>query len=842
MFSYPQGGTGSAAPSAAVPQMYEGQPAPVVGAFGGSPASSHSIAGYGEVPVGNVQPAYGTADGREMQGWAGLDASAGQQAGVVDGVEETDPAYVEPDVRWSWGTYPVSWIDSVKLRVPLGCMYTPLRKPLHVLSAVPDKCSKCFGFINPFVSVDYPSQTWTCCLCGTRNMISNRYGGAVSPQYLPPVLQAGNETAEFVEFEGVPPNIVFLLLVDTCLDNEKELEGLKSCLQMVVERLPPEAYVCLITFSIAIQFHDLSGTFTAAPHSSFLRGSEEVKVEQLKSFIPNLEAYVQPLSACRTILTELIDDLERDPWPVPKTQRPLRCTGAALSAATSALEVFSPGRGSCILSFLSGACTVGPGMIVQPSRELMFRSHTDIKTHSSNSSLWFASCAFYDELMRRIVAQGHTFFCFCASLDQLGIAEMKQCIYCSGGVVLNAETWGQEPFRQSIRLLLNSAESLGDPLNESAPASLQYFALNATLDVITSPTWKVAGVIGQCVGTGKKNSSISNKEIGAGGTSQWTTGFVDTNTTYAIYFHASSAAGQPIGPFRYAQFITRYERGKEVRIRVTTVCHPQKDKPTKYEMIRSFDQETAVVLLAREAMHKTDSMPIADVVRWLDGHLINIVAEFGEKNPSGVEPPIKLPQELVFLPAFVYHLRRSGYLQLFNSSPDESAIIRLQLLKSNVQDSIIQIQPTLYRYRMDAPPQPVALDSSALQHDCIVLLDTFFEVLLHCGSTIAAWRNAGYAEQEDYAYFKEFLDVAMGDAETLVLNRAPVPRLIHVNQDDPDARILYNRINPSRSYNSMQDGFGAPGGQDNHDGDLIYTDDSSLQSFVNHLWKKAAAK
>lgn len=159
------------------------------------------------------------------------------------------------------------------------------------------------------------------------------------------------------------------------------------------------------------------------------------------------------------------------------------------------------------------------------------------------------------------------------------------------------------------------------------------------------------------------------------------------------------------------------------------------------------------MLLARQALHKADEMPIFDVLRWLDRTLVRLTSRFG-KYEVNVPQSLSLAQNFVLFPAFVYHLRRSGYLYVFNSSPDETAMRRLQLLKSNVVSSIVQIQPTLYRYNMSAPPAPVPLDSSAIQRDSVLLLDTFFEVLIHYGSTIAAWKKAGYAELEEYAYFK----------------------------------------------------------------------------------------
>lgn len=41
-------------------------------------------------------------------------------------------------------------------------------------------------------------------------------------------------------------------------------------------------------------------------------------------------------------LTDLLGELQRDPWPVPQGKRPLRSTGVALSVAVGLLEVTDP--------------------------------------------------------------------------------------------------------------------------------------------------------------------------------------------------------------------------------------------------------------------------------------------------------------------------------------------------------------------------------------------------------------------------------------------------------------------------------------------------------------------
>ncbi|GET93748.1 protein transport protein sec23-like protein [Leishmania tarentolae] len=739
------------------------------------------------------------------------------------GTVEEVPA--DTTARWSWSLYSMNRIDSARMVAPLGCLYSPLCSPCTQLHYAPTQCTVCGGVLNPYATLDPRSRTWGCPLCHTKNALPPQHQQA-NEYNLPLEMHPSSTTVEYVAHMPRRSPPTFVLVVDTCLDTDEELQGLRDFLLQALRMIPEYASVALITYGTTVNVHEIAGSATY-PRAMVLRGTQEMTVERLKVILPNPSRFVAPLLNCSAYVAELISSMSRDLWPVMKGHRPLRCTGAALSVAASLLQIVSPNTGSCILTFMSGVCTSGPGIVVDVSREKMIRVHADIRDETAAATYWSASCAFYEKLMHRIVAQGHSLNCFVASLDQFGLAEMKTCVQSSGGVVLNSESWLEEPFRLSLHQFFARRED----------GTLK-LGLNATMDVITSPTWKVQGVIGPCVGTGKMSASVAEYEIGLGGTCQWTTCQLDSTTTFAIYYDTANTQSSEAAknPLRYTQIVTRYEMGQEIRTRVTTLTLRQAQNPPIQDLVAAFDQETAAVLLAREAVHKTDSMPLFDVLRWLDRTVVRLVSRFGEYTKDRPDS-LRLPKEFVYFPAFMYHLRRSGYLQIFNSSPDETAFLRLQLLKSNVENSIVQIQPTLYSYRMDAPPQPVPLDSTAIQPDNVLLLDTFFEVLIHYGASIAAWKKAGYAEQEDYAYFKNFLEVPLADAHVLVDSRYPTPRLIDVCQDDPDARILYNRINPSRSYASTDGGtYGS------HEGELVYTDDASLQVFMQHLKKLAVAQ
>jgi len=727
--------------------------------------------------------------------------------------------------------------------VPLGCLLTPLGSPALEIHNEHVKCV-CGGILNSHCSVDHRSKTWGCPFCGTKNAFPAHYAN-MSEHSIPSELQKSNETVEYVPAPigtRAPPTFVFV--IDTCVDTANELEGLREYVLLALNRIPETANVALITYGATVQIHEICGA-TDFPKSLVLRGSSEATVAQLRSTfsvkqpagtqptpsVPPvlntqaLQKYVCNFASAEFTMTSLIEDLQMDLWPVPKDHRPLRCTGAALSAAASLLEIVSPGVGSCVYAFVSGVCTEGPGKVVDTSKECMIRGHTDIRDNTPAAKYHEGACTFYDTLMRRMVRQGHSLSVFSACLDQTGTAELKVCVQAAGGFILASDSWKQQPFRMSLNKFLKRKDD----------GNLE-IGLNATLDVVTSGSWKVMGVIGPCVGTGRKSSSVADSEIGMGGTCQWTTCMLETNSTFAVYFETTQPPPDATirrDPYRYVQFILKYEVGNQVRTRVTTLRHYIQEKTSFPDLATVFDQEAAAVLLARQAIHKTDNTPLFDVLRWLDRTVVRLVSRFGtytKDQPSS----LRLPMTFVHFPTFMFHLRRSAYLHVFNSSPDETAMLRLLLLRATCPDSVLMIQPTLYSYTMQAPPQPVPLDSSAILPDNILLLDTFFEVLIHHGETIGAWIKAGYHEKEDYAHFRQFLATPREDAKALVDSRYPTPRFLEVIKNEPNARILYNRVNPSRTHNSNADAqYG------NNPGELVYTDDAPLQVFMEHLKKLA---
>ena len=71
-----------------------------------------------------------------------------------------------------------------------------------------------------------------------------------------------------------------------------------------------------------------------------------------------------------------------------------------------------------------------------------------------------------------------------------------------------------------------------------------------------------------------------------------------------------------------------------------------------------------------------------------------------------------------------------------------------------------------------SPPQPVLLDATSVKPDVMLLMDTFFTLVVFHGATIAAWRDAGYQNQPEHANFKQLLEQPLDDAQNIIAGRS----------------------------------------------------------------------
>ncbi|KAJ8764595.1 hypothetical protein K2173_006467 [Erythroxylum novogranatense] len=766
-------------------------------------------------------------------------------------------------LRWSWNAWPTTKNQVSSLVIPLSIMCTPLMQSteLPVLPYEPLTCTACGAVLNPYARVDYQSRIWCCPFCYRKNAFPISYSG-IGETNLPAELFPTYSTVEYKidkidtkfsssshpsfgwanglssssgslssmaslgsprvsgvgEVRGLAPAFVFV--VDACTTVE-ELVALKNELLFVVEQLPQNALVGLVVFDSMVRVYDLC--FSECSKVVVFHGEREVSSEQIQMFlgihsskqqvgrmaVVQKQGFLLPICECEFNITTAIEEMCALAPLVPG-HRPQRCTGAAISVALGLLEGSSVNTGSRIMVFTSGPATLGPGTIVQSDLSDSIRTHRDLV--NGYTPLYTKSCNFYKRVSQRLSDASVVLDLFACSLDQVGAAELRVAVEKSGGFMMLGELFESEQFRKCLRHIFSRDEE----------GNLKMY-FDATIELVTTRDVKICGALGPCISLRKKNDLVSDRETGEGGTYIWKLGTLTNKTCIAFFFEVSDVKANPGSAF-FIQFVTRYRFGNMgIRKRVTTAARRWVGNKSP-DVTAGFDQEAAASVMARLAIHRAETCYARDVIRWLDDNLICFASKFGdyiEEDPSS----FRLSSNFSLFPQFMYYLRRSQFIDVFNSSPDETAFFHLMLNREGVVGSLIMIQPTLFQYSFEGPPVPVLLDVRSISPEVILLFDSYFCVVIHYGSKIAQWRKLGYQKDPKHENLRKLLEAPELDAEHLVTERIPVPKLIKCDQHSSQARFLLAKLNPSVTQNSKY----------TEGSEIILTDDLSLQDFLEHL-------
>ncbi|CUM65704.1 uncharacterized protein PRCAT00003352001 [Priceomyces carsonii] len=788
-------------------------------------------------------------------------------------------------VRLSWNCLPKSKMQHHRNVVPLGSLYTPLNNKSEIPIAGKENvtcCRQCRSFINPFVAIN--DEIWHCQFCGFSNRINVSQG-------IPLGLNPECSTIEYQtgRTSSFPP--LFFYVVDTCFDSgdiKEAFESLKESLTISLSLLPENALIGFISYGKHVQVHDLTNQGASSIYA--FNGNKEYTSEQIQKAMgllaPGLRAhsshepdpiiqilgpigkrFVQPVHLVEYQVTKIIESLVPNVFPHSEMkERPARATGVALGIAANLLSSIIGVGGSSgghIMCFIGGACTYGPGKIVGQLLKEPLRSHHDImkstqvklpsvnlqSTTQADLSLLRKAKKYYSGIAKTLVTMGLSCDFFIGSYDQIGLFEMEEICHKTGGIVVMSDSFSTSIFKQSLMKFLRKENEESDYLD---------MAFNATLECHVTSDLKIKGLIGHAtalpVSEGTPNSKyISHESIGEGNTNSWKLCNADTQVTYAIYFEKLDSLNLN---FSYIQYLFHYEHPSgEMRLRVTTTPISIVSDTDPMSLESGFDQETALVLIAREAVNKLqlDSSNFFksyfepfDIVKQLDKTLFDFCSRFAVYRQGDLSS-FSLSSTYAMLPQFMYHLRRSVLINVFNSSPDETCFTRHVFMHEDLTNSLIIIQPTLLSYDIDSFGEidengepntegiPVLLDSLSLGHGKILLLDTFFQILIYHGSKVASWRKAGYQDMEDYSYFKEFLEAPKQEAVEILVDRFPLPRFIDCDEGGSQARFLMARLNPSTSYATNPNHlYGAQLD--------VFTDDISLQLFMDHIQRMIVAK
>ncbi|KAG5125608.1 hypothetical protein JHK82_032345 [Glycine max] len=761
-------------------------------------------------------------------------------------------------VRMTWNVWPRTKVESSKCVIPLAATVALIRPHPDIprLQYAPLRCKTCSSALNPFSRVDFTAKIWICPFCYQRNHFPPHYH-AISETNFPGELYPQYTTVEYLLplSNSLNPSPVFLFLLDTCLIDE-EIHFLKSALRRAIGLLPDNALVGFVSFGTQVQVYELG--FSDMSKVYVFRGSKEIPAEQILDQLglsasgrrphkgaapgvagaggfPNsgITRFLLPASECEYTLNALLDELQMDQWPVPPGRRPARCTGVALSVAAGLLSACNPGTGARIIALVGGPCTEGPGAIVSKDLSDPVRSHKDLDKDAA--PFFKKAVKFYEGLAKQLVSQGHVLDIFASALDQVGVAEIKVAVERTGGLVVLSESFGHSVFKDSFKRVFEDGEQSLGLCFKCAHCKL-YFCFSGTLEINCSKEIKIQGIIGPCTSLEKKGPSVSDTVIGEGNTTAWKMCGLDKSTCLTVMFDLSSSdrSNTPgaINPQLYLQFLTSYQdpSGQSV-LRVTTVTRRWVDSSvSSEELVQGFDQETAAVVMARFASLKMESEETFDATRWLDRFLIRLCSKFGDYRKDDPSSFTLNPSFSLF-PQFMFNLRRSQFVQVFNNSPDETAYFRMLLNRENISNAAVMIQPSLISYSFNALPAPALLDVASIAADKILLLDSYFSVVIFHGMTIAQWRNLGYQNQPEHQAFAQLLRAPHDDAQMIIRERFPVPRLVVCDQHGSQARFLLAKLNPSATYNNAHEMAAGS--------DVIFTDDVSLQVFFEHLQRLA---
>ncbi|KAK1389819.1 Protein transport protein SEC23 [Heracleum sosnowskyi] len=750
---------------------------------------------------------------------------------------ESDQSNID-GVRLTWNTWPRTKVESSKCVIPIAASITPLNphSSIPVLSYSPLHCKTCSSILSPFARVDYAALIWICPFCYQRNHFPHNYS-AVSEANVPAELFPQYTTIDYT-LNSVPDDRrapVFVFVLDTCMVDE-ELGFAKLALIRAIALLPENALVGFISFGTQVQVHELG--FGEMSKVFVFRGSKELGKDQVLDqlglgrrtagfgkvggFDSGVSRFLLPASECEYTFTSLLEELSTDQWPVPPSTRAARCTGVALSVASGLLGACLPGTGARIIALVGGPCTEGPGAIISKDLSDPVRSHKDL---DKDAAPYFRKAVqYYEELAKQLVSQGHVLDLFASALDQVGVAEMKVIIERTGGLVVLSESFGHSVFKDSFRRVF-----------ESGDQSLR-LCFNGTLEINCSKDIKIQGILGPCTSLEKKGPAVASSVIGQGNTTAWKMCGLDKTTCLTVFFDISSSEKQDpsgnINPMLYIQFLTSYQSPDgQQRLRVTTITRRWSDGAVGSEdLVQGFDQETAAVVIARLTSHKMEMEEEFDATRWIDRNLIRLCSKFGDYRK---DDPLSFTLNPLFslFPQFMFNLRRSQFVQVFNNSPDETAYFRMLLNRENVPNSLVMIQPSLISYSFNGLPEAVLLDVASIAADRILLLDSYFSMVIFHGMTIAQWRNMGYQDQSEHQAFAQLLQAPHNDAQHIIRDRFPVPRLVICDQHGSQARFLLAKLNPSATYNNASEMAAGM--------DVIFTDDVNLQVFIEHLQRLA---
>ena len=738
-------------------------------------------------------------------------------------------------IKFVWNTLPCSRADATKIVVPVGFHYNPLIKNenLSLLEYEPLKC-RCGSIISPLFTYSTRAKVWECPFCHTRNSFPKAYAEYISDENLPAELFKQNNTVEYKlnTKQANPP--IFMFLIDIALD-EDELNQLKESIQEIISNLPQDCQIGIITYGRMCNVIELGST--DFPISYALNGEKSYKsfeIQELLGFLvrsnnsqnegtfvnsSHRPKFIMPVNEVSFFVNSFLDDLQPEGWSKEPETRDSNCVGLAINTAVSILEAYGSNECSRIEVFMGGPGTIGEGKIVGTDLKETIRNYIDFEKKNSNTKYYKNACEFYEKLAQRAVNSGIVIDLYSCCLNQVGLYEMKTLCSRTGGYIIFTDSFSTIIFKDSFRKIFSVDED--GYLKMNFKAKLHFNCTN---------NYKVSGALGHLFSLNQKSALVSDLVVGEGNTVDWALGGINPSSTYTFFLDCNDQSKENSRNV-IIQLLTTYVAGdRSWRLRVSTISrkisNPLETQNAIDQIGNSFDQEAAAVLIGRLCVDNNfKGEDSKESLKWIDKTLIHLMSKFAKytkENPN----TFRLTNKFEFFPQFMFYLRRSSFIQSFNESPDESTYYKFLLLSESVQNCTIMIQPLLFEYTAENPtPQPVYLDLNSLRNNVVLLLDTFFTVVVWHGIDVMKWREEEFQEKEGYENIKQMLDDPQDYAQNIVVERLPTPRFVSCDSGSGQERLLKCTVNPSSDTKNKlkEEGF--------------FSDDVDLKIFMDSLKK-----
>ncbi|CAH2352627.1 protein transport protein Sec23p [[Candida] railenensis] len=788
-------------------------------------------------------------------------------------------------INFNWDVFPSTRLENSQLPTPIGCLYQPLIEvskndnQSRPSAASFCSCQKCGAYMNPYIEIDHTRSIWKCQFCHQKSFLPKVSSGPISNDSLPAFAEQTISNDITTGFNGdVPESIVLVVDLYQHVDEVQEdgsntsFSSLIESLLTAMDRIKDGSLLALISFDESVHIHR-----PATPNEKTSFAKDELFEE---------DAYnVNDLFENEDTIAKVVSRIEQSgvgDLPKSVSESPLVSQGilVELSDATrdsvkshlrslkpTFTNSFKPPRslGLCLyissllvsrlsfqnfkakfLIFVSGPNTTEPGIILNPNKNKVFRSHSDIKELNDKSSNYSSSLKFFE--MISFIANGlslskafrisseittkttdfelnlstpkWSFDIFTGSLDQVGLYEMKRLIQNTNGDIFVSSSFKDLQFRNQLVKCFEAHTK----------------SYNATLTVLTSPRLKVRKLVGHCyhLPASYKDSKSLQENISDQlntfdskfkqhyFTNRWFwNSFKKTDESLAIFFDIDGLRSFKDFSSRdpknmYVQFQFKYwdPEVKLWKIRITTVCKRTTlsviDKQrelsanlinAKIDMLQSFNAKSWTVLLARLMINKLDTnigFDFEGIVEEIDSVTVKLLNNFNKL----IVENYQINENLKDLPSFIYNLRRNPQLiNIFNSSPDETTYYHHWFMKMGQDLGIKVIEPLLYSTEYE---KTFPLDTSTLSvvpDKSYLIMDSFFNVIVYYKYTAPEDKlklhhsnNDNLVSNEEIAELKvakDYLQIVLN-----VQERSLVPKYIITQTNHSQARFLMSRLNP----------------------------------------------